>query len=224
LGKAPSFSIRQQELLQEPDDDSVVRGSLQNYATWKTCREELIAKGSAPTIQFQTATQRSTFEIELGIEVELIEIAKESRPFGPRFGALVHGTLATIDLSADCDQVERASELQGRILGATPAEISAATEAVFSALEHPLLKRAHAAAKVGCCYRELPLTLKLADGVLVEGVADLVFSEHGIWSVVDFKTDHELSALSPYRRQVAIYAAAVREITHAQCTATLLRV
>lgn len=224
LGKAPSFSIRQQELLQEPDDDSVVRGSLQNYATWKTCREELIAKGSAPTIQFQTATQRSTFEIELGIEVELMEIAKETRPFGPRFGALVHGTLATIDLSADCDQVERASELQGRILGATPEEISAATEAVFSALEHPLLKRAHAAAKVGCCYRELPLTLKLADGVLVEGVADLVFSEHGIWSVVDFKTDHELSALSPYRRQVAIYAAAVREITHAQCTATLLRV
>jgi ATP-dependent exoDNAse (exonuclease V) beta subunit len=224
LGKAPSFSIRQQELLQEPDDYSVIQNSLQNYATWKTGREELIAKGSVPTIQFQTATQRSTSEIELDIEVELIEITKEPRPFGPRFGGLVHGTLATIDLSADRNQVEKASQLQGRILGATREEISAAADAVFSALEHPLLKRAHAAAMEGCCYRELPLTLKLTDGLLVEGVADLVFSEHGKWSVVDFKTDHELSALSRYRRQIAIYAAAVRERTQAECTATLLRV
>ena len=125
-----SFSIRQQELLQEPGDDSLVREGLENYATWKTGREELIAKGAVPTIQFQTATQRSTSEIELDVEVELIEIAKEPRPFGPRFGALVHGTLATINLSADRDQVEKASELQGRILGATPSEINAATEAV----------------------------------------------------------------------------------------------
>jgi ATP-dependent exoDNAse (exonuclease V) beta subunit len=224
LGKAPSFSIRQQELLQDPDDGSIVRESLQNYAAWKTGREELIAEGSVPTIQFQTATQRSTSEIELDVEVELIEIAKESRPFGPRFGALVHGTLATIDLSADRNHVEKASQLQGRILGATPEEISAAAEAVCVALEHPLMKRAQAAAKVGCCYRELPLTLKLADGLLVEGVADLVFSEQGMWSVVDFKTDHQAQALSRYRRQVAIYATAVRERTQAECTATLLRV
>jgi hypothetical protein len=94
LGKAPSFSIRQQELLHEPDDNSAVRLSLQNYATWKTGKEELIAKGSVPTIHFQAATQRSTSEVELDVKVELIEIAKEPRPFGPRFGALVHGTLA----------------------------------------------------------------------------------------------------------------------------------
>jgi ATP-dependent exoDNAse (exonuclease V) beta subunit len=109
-------------------------------------------------------------------------------------------------------------------LGATPEEINAAADAVFSALEHPLLKRARAAAKEGRCYRELPLTLKLADGLLVEGIADLVFSEQGMWSVVDFKTDHELSALNRYRRQVTIYAAAVRERTQAECTATLLRI
>ena len=86
------------------------------------------------------------------------------------------------------------------------------------------MKRAHAAAKVGCCYREPPLTLKLGDDLLVEGVADLVFLEHNKWSVVDFKTDHELSALSRYRRQVAIYAAAVKERTQVECTATFLHV
>jgi hypothetical protein len=62
----------------------------------------------------------------------------------------VHGTLATIDLSADRDQVEKASQLQGRLLGATFEEITAATEAVISALEHTLLKRAHVAAMDLC--------------------------------------------------------------------------
>jgi ATP-dependent helicase/nuclease subunit A len=224
LGKAPSFSIRQQELLKEPDDDSVLRQSLESYNTWKTAKEQLIAKGSVPTIEFQTVTQRSKSEIPLDVEVELIEIAKEPRPFGPRFGALVHATLATIDLVADRDQVEKASELQGRILGATPDEMGAAVEAILVALEHPLMKRAQLAAKDGLCYRELPLTLQLHDGLLVEGVADLVFSDEGNWVVVDFKTDHELtSALSHYRRQVAIYATAVRERTHAECKAALLR-
>ena len=224
LGKVPSFSIRQQELLEKANDE-VTHARLADYHTWKETREQVISAGSVPTIVFQTATERSKSAISLDVEVELIEIAKEARPFGPRFGALVHGTLAMISLDADHDQVAEALKMQGRILGATVDEISAAGDTVSSTLQHPLMKRALAAAHKRLCQRELPLTLRLQDGLMVEGVADLIFSEDGEWTVVDFKTDHELaSALSRYRRQVGIYAAAIRDATGSKCKAFLLRV
>lgn len=63
----------------------------------------------------------------------------------------------------------------------------AARTVVIRALEHPLLRRAAAAAPVGRCRREVALGVRLADGRPVEGVADLVFQEteptHG-WTVV----------------------------------------
>jgi len=40
----------------------------------------------------------------------------------------------------------------------------------------------------GQCYRELPLTLRLDDGTLVEGIADMVFLD-AEKCVVDFRTD-----------------------------------
>jgi len=223
LGRALSFSIRQQELL-EKTSDTVTQQRLTDYYKWKEARQALISAGSAPALTIQTATERSKSEVPFDLDVEVIEIAKEARPFGPRFGALVHATLATISLEADRDQVRQSSELQGRIVGATPDEIAAAVATVMAALQHPLMKRAEAAARKGLCQRELPLTLRLQDGILVEGIADLVFSEDGRWTVVDFKTNRELvQALDCYRRQVSIYAAAVREATGSECRACLFR-
>jgi len=108
--------------------------------------------------------------------------------------------------------------LQGRILGATEEEVKTTTAAVSAALQHQLRQRAREAAQ-GNCYRELPVTLQLEDGTLVEGVADLV-REGERWIVMDFKTDQELaSGLERYRRQVAIYATAVRKANDAQSEA-----
>ena len=63
-------------------------------------------------------------------------------------------------------------------------------------------------------------------GAVVEGVVDLVFEEHGRSVVVDFKTDVEIGrvGLDRYRRQVALYAAAVGLATGAPVEAVLLRV
>jgi ATP-dependent exoDNAse (exonuclease V) beta subunit len=74
------------------------------------------------------------------------------------------------------------------------------------------LRRARAAEARGRCRRETPITRKLADGTLVEGVVDLAFEENGTWIVVDYKTDRELRAagIEQYRRQVALYAEAIR--------------
>ena len=52
-------------------------------------------------------------------------------------------------------------------------------------------------------------------GSLLEGVVDLAFHDGNAWVVVDFKTDREISAehLDRYRRQVAVYAAAIAKAT-----------
>src|SRR5207247_6377765 len=92
-------------------------------------------------------------------------------------------------------------------LGASADETTAAMATVTRALAHPLVRRAALAAS---CRRETPVAIRLADGVLVEGVVDAAFVEDGVWTVVDFKTDVELAnRLDEYRRQVALYAAAI---------------
>jgi ATP-dependent exoDNAse (exonuclease V) beta subunit len=203
LGKTPSFSIRQQELL-EKGSDSVVKKCLSEYQAWSVARAELLGRGAVPNVRFQTATERSRSEIPFVADVEVIETAKEARPHGPRFGTLVHSTLASVPLDAEEAEVAATAELQGRIVGAKDEEVKSAIVAVTAALQQPLIQRARAASEKGHCYRELPLTLRMEDGTLIEGIADLVFREDGRWIVVDFKTDQELAReLVRYRRQVS---------------------
>lgn len=62
------------------------------------------------------------------------------------------------------------------------------------------------------------------DGVLIEGVADLVFPDGDRWIVVDFKTDQELaSELERYRRQVSIYAKTISKAHAVKSEAYLMR-
>ena len=158
-------------------------------------------------------------------DVEIIEIAKEARPYGARFGTLVHSTLASVPLDGGEAEISATAELQGRIVGAKEDEVKSAIVAVTSALQHPLIQRARAAAEKGDCYRELPLTLRMEDGTLIEGIADLVFRERDRWIVVDFKTDQELaSGLERYRRQVSIYAKTIGEGHNVKSEAFVLRI
>ena len=61
-------------------------------------------------------------------------------------------------------------------------------------------------------------------GVLVEGVLDLAFEDQDGWTVLDFKTDRELStAEEQYRRQVRIYAAAVNRATGRPAKGVIVR-
>lgn len=224
LGKAPSFSIRQRELL-ERGNDEFVQQRLSDYSAWKDARLMLLNAGSTPTLRFRTATDRSKSDVPFSLEVEVVELAKGERPFGPRFGTLVHSILATIPLDGDEDYVAATAELQGRIIGAPSEEVRAAAVAVNGALRHPLMQRARVSAGAGKCFRELPLTLRMDDGLLVEGVADLVFKEQTTWVVVDFKTDQQIKGdLERYRRQVSIYAKTVSEIYGQACAAFLMRV
>jgi ATP-dependent helicase/nuclease subunit A len=133
--------------------------------------------------------------------------------------------LATIPLEAAPDAVLATATLQGRILGATPEEVSSARDTVVAALRHPLMQRAREAAATGSCRRETPVTLGTAEGRLVEGIADIAFAHEGQWTVIDFKTDRELEKkLDIYRRQVGLYAEAISLATGQRCNAVLMRV
>ena len=155
----------------------------------------------------------------------MIEIAPDlHRPGGPRYGALVHAVLATVALDADRKQIGESAALQGRILGATGVEMASAAEVVERVLASDLLARARGSQEKGLCRRETPVTVRLADGTLVEGVVDLAFLEGTTWIVVDYKTDRVESRLEGYRNQVALYRDAISRAAGQEAQAFLVRV
>jgi ATP-dependent exoDNAse (exonuclease V) beta subunit len=88
-----------------------------------------------------------------------------------------------------------------------------------------LLDQARNAANQDRCRRETPLAWRDDAGLLIEGVVDLAFEHAGEWTVVDFKTDEELRGNeTAYRRQVGMYAAAIKAAKSARVRAVLLRV
>jgi ATP-dependent exoDNAse (exonuclease V) beta subunit len=79
----------------------------------------------------------------------------------------------------------------------------------------------------GNCRREVPVIVKLDDGVMVEGIVDVAFREDGstkAWIIVDYKTDFEIAGrLEEYRNQVGLYALAISRATGEHAQGTLLR-
>ena len=144
---------------------------------------------SRPSISSRTVTQMAADrELPLidadALRIEVVELPRvASRPFGPRFGTLVHTTLATVPLDADEATVRAVAATQGRILlgsgTGVDEEVYAVVEAVTAVLRHPLFDQVRAANAAGRCYRELPLIWQAPDGTLIEGTIDLAFEEPG---------------------------------------------
>jgi ATP-dependent exoDNAse (exonuclease V) beta subunit len=225
LDAQPRFGIRQQELIGKETKDEIVQADLNVYRTWRDRRASALANGARASLRVATATEQGQGTSAAGVAVDIIELnADRNRPAGPRFGALVHAVLAVVALDAQPDRIATVTAAQARILGATGEEADAAAALVTAALPHPLMRRAHAAAAHGKCRRETPITLRAADGTLVEGVVDLAFCEDDVWTVVDFKTDRELEkGVDAYRRQVGLYAEAIQTATGQPAKALLFR-
>ena len=160
------------------------------------------------------------------VNVTVVDLREAHGLGGPRFGELLHGVLASAPLVGDRSAYVLAADVQARILGAPENERDAVVEAALRVSSHDLLRRAAAAAERGQARRECPVTMTAPDGSLLEGVVDLAFEDKGGWVVVDFKTDREISQVGfeRYRRQVALYAAAVSKATGTPASAFLLRV
>jgi ATP-dependent helicase/nuclease subunit A len=146
----------------------------------------------------------------------------EGRPKGPQFGTLVHAVLAIVPLDAGEEVVRRTAEVQGRVVGCPDKEIVAATSVVCAVLRHALMARARASTRLR---HETPVTWTQKDGMLIEGVLDLAFDEDDGTTVVDFKTDHELSAgEARYRAQLQKYVDAVAMATGRPAKGVLFKV
>jgi ATP-dependent exoDNAse (exonuclease V) beta subunit len=217
LDAPASGGLRRDDLIAKDGDQVAVQTRLDAFRKWEADRAATIERASLPSLTVRTATDlaRSLPVTDLlpgdGPEVELIDVSRPAvRPYGPRFGSLVHATLATLPLDAASDVVERIARTQGRILLATEEEVAAAAEAVSGVLRHELFDRARAAAAAGRCSREVPVMWMASNGTLIEGTVDLAFAEEHALVVLDFKTDRELADdLEQYKNQLRIYCRAL---------------
>lgn len=216
------FGLRQKEILAE--DGGV---SLAAYRAWQCGRAEVLERASKP--EFQIFLPSQGVDIPPGDEIPVTaEFASkpEGRPGGRRFGTLVHSILRDVELDASREVIAELAMLGARSIGAPAEESEAAIDAVEAALAHPLLERARAVALGrGRRHREYPITLKLDDGRLLEGVIDLAFVENGVWIIVDFKTDADASERrAQYERQLQWYGYALGRLTGMPARGVLLGV
>ena len=240
LGKQEDVGSRLNKLIAADDGATRSQAGIKSHAEWQEARTRVREAAGTPSLRVVTATERAIAMAasastdtkekprEAAPEVTIESVGIDfSRPHGKRFGMLVHAVLSVVDLTADSNGVQAAADLQGRLLGATSEEITAATETITRALAHPLMKRAAAASLAGRCRRETPIAMQLEDGTLVEGVVDLAFrdeSDSDTWTVVDFKTDFEISGrLEEYGSQVSLYTLAIERATGSRSKGVLLR-
>ena len=119
---------------------------------------------------------------------------------------------------------QQISELHGRIVGATPHEIAAASQMVITAINHSIFQKSEAGRhQTATLRREVPVVTRSADGSLVEGIVDLAFRDSTVdgqsWIVVDFKTDRNpTQAAAAYERQVSLYCHAITASTGLPCS------
>jgi ATP-dependent helicase/nuclease subunit A len=205
------LGLRQKEIL--ADDGGA---SLAAYRAWQSARGAVLEQASKP--EFQIFVPSQTLETPPGdvITVTAEFVSKpEGRPGGRRFGTLVHAILRDVELDASREAIAKLATLGARSIGAPVEEREAAILAVEAALAHPVLARARAVAlEKGRRHREYPITLKLDDGRLLEGVIDLAFVENGAWTIVDFKTDADASERrAQYERQLQWYGYVLGRLT-----------
>jgi ATP-dependent exoDNAse (exonuclease V) beta subunit len=242
LHAASSFGLRRDDLIVKDGDMFAVEDRLADYEKWRDERAAVIAAAARPSVRVQTATAWAAEAANLGIDEAMLDLDSDpvasafrrkdisivqipgaaKRPRGARFGTLVHAVLATVPLDATGETIERTAQTQARIIAAPADEVRAAVTVVSEVLLHGLIARARASTSIK---RETPVSWLQKDGTLVEGVLDLAFDEGPETVVVDFKTDHELSAgESRYRAQLLQYVQAVSRATGRPASGVLFRV
>jgi len=213
--KEPDALVNEQLLKGTPEQ---VRAGKQRYREWAGQRAKTIETGAQPAFRIVAAT-----ESDAACEASppaIVTAASPPRPVGGRnFGKLVHAVLQRVSPGVPLDRVDAIARAQARRFRVREDEIEWAVQAVACALNLPVFQAAAAAVR---CHREYPLTLRLEDGRIIEGVIDLAFTDGHRWTIVDFKTgpadDHR------YRRQLGLYASALNQFTGKPVEAVLVEI
>ncbi|MCY3963910.1 MAG: UvrD-helicase domain-containing protein [Acidobacteria bacterium] len=206
---------------------AVADGSRERFERWRDRTEELLERGSRPTVSPEAVTDLDSKPPGPLAEIAVEELERvRDRPGGRRFGSLVHTVLRDAPLDAESDRIRELVRLHGALLAATESEIEAAIAAIETALASDPAVAARRSRRV---LRETPFSLPLGEQI-VEGTVDLAFlDDEGRWIVVDWKTDlGDLNAMlrdddpddadritrgDAYRRQVRWYCFALEQLT-----------
>ena len=229
--QAPNFGgLRRDDLIAKDGDQAGVDRRMGEYRAWQADRAAAVARAKAPSVVAHTATELAhdgalPARADDG-QIDVIDLPRAAaRPFGPRFGSLVHATLATVALDADAEAVRLTARTQARLLLANDNEVDAAADAVIHALAHPLFERVRTASTAGRCARECPILWRTPDGSIVEGTVDVVFEEGDDVIVMDFKTDREPAELKDqYERQLTLYCRAFSALRSRRARGVLVRI
>src|SRR5688572_1181509 len=113
LGAEPPFGLRRQELISRDVPLEIIAEGTSRYVKWRNSRAETVTRAATPALDVRTVTEWT--REDAGVQgnripkgdsrkVETITIeATEGRPSGPRYGALVHASLAVVPLDAGED-------------------------------------------------------------------------------------------------------------------------
>jgi hypothetical protein len=232
LGVRPMFGVRRDDLIVKDVPRHVIADGRTKYDQWCIARAAARAEGATPTLHVHTAKEWADGEVAGDAEQPLVAVVTiadttgADRVGGAAFGVLVHGILAQAPFDATAQHLEDLAAVQARVLGLSDGDAAAATKVVSRVLSHGIIARAKAAEGRGQCRRETPITWSMTDGRLVEGVVDLAFEEPDGWVVVDYKSDRVLAVEGEerYRRQIALYASAIRRATGKAASGVLVRI
>jgi len=188
---------------------------LRRYREWRERRAARIELASRPRFQVVTAEGVGAVEEAAGIAIETVTLPVEAgRPSGRKFGRVVHDILQH---ARAAEEIGALAEIWGRRHGATDVEREAAADAARGAFA-----RAAGAVPAGSeAYWELPVTVRLEDGRMVEGRIDFAWNDGERWTVVDYKTDRR------ERRNVAqlqVYGLALARATGLAVSGVVLEV
>ena len=225
-----NIGLRQHLLLQADDANVVAEEGVKQHQAWADQRDQALQVGAQPSVSVKSVTELSKQQAASPthtVVIHQITLNRSGRPKGKRFGVLVHTVLATIPFDATDDEIAKTVRARARLVNAPATEITAAITTVSATLQDSFLKRAAASHQLGLTRRESPVLLKTATGQLVEGVVDLAFREtiddRNVWTVIDFKTDREISRSAPiYQSQVSLYLDAIAAATGEEVQGVLL--
>jgi ATP-dependent exoDNAse (exonuclease V) beta subunit len=213
-----SFGLRHINVLKA---EGASEQSLKDYQQWRTERSQIINRGASASISVVRVTELTDEPPAATVSIEKITGA-EARSRGRRYGTLVHSILRDVSWDAGNADIERLAALYKIVGAATDDEERHAVTAAAGALAHPLIRRAAASHR---CHRELPISLPLPGGRVLEGVIDLAFVEDDRWHVIDYKTDEDVTAnRTYYEQQLRWYIHALASLSGMPAIGTLLQV